>query len=533
MHMSEIIHGDCWHVLPTLPAQKHRLVYIDPPFNTGHTQKRRRIKVEASPEGKRTGFGNRQYTETEIKDTGSFEDRFDSLEEFLIPRIVAAIPTLTPDASIFVHLDYREVHYIKVALDAVFGRDSFMNEIIWAYDYGARSKTRWSTKHNTILWYALNPENYVFNYDAIDRIPYMAPSLVGTEKAEKGKTLTTVWWNTIVPTNGKEKTGYACLHPDSRVLSDEGWLPIEDIRVGMCVLASDGTFCEVEHVSHHYCGDPLVRLAVEGTSVTVDATSNHPFLVWREGEVAWVEAGQIRVGDYTMTPLSFGADGGTQKPCASTPVVTIKSKLTVSIDSFTLLSGRKSTDLYLKDTNFTIATTTRGITTCPTSNLSIPLRTNGFTPVANCVMESGGNHAGCVVCLNPPHLNTGTYHEGGLTEDYVNHVSLPKSSATVVFALHRVENVAVVPYSGNVWNLSVKGNPSFQTEVGMSHNTQKPLAILERIVRVHSKEGDTVLDFFAGSGTTGEAAKKLNREYTLIDQNPQACDLMRKRLLGE
>ena len=120
---------------------------------------------------------------------------------------------LKADGSFFLHVDYREVHYCKVLLDEVFGRENFVNEIIWAYDYGARSTTCWPAKHDNILWYAKDPTRYTFNYDAMDRLPYMAPGLVGAEKAARGKTPTDVWWNTIVPTNGKEKTGYPSQKP--------------------------------------------------------------------------------------------------------------------------------------------------------------------------------------------------------------------------------------------------------------------------------------------------------------------------------
>lgn len=146
-------------------------------------------------------------------ESSSYEDSFDDFEEFLMTRIKLALPCLTDNGSLFVHLDWREVHYIKVALDKLLGRDHFKNEIIWAYDYGGRPKNRWPAKHDTILWYTVNPDNYIFNYDEIDRIPYMAPGLVGKEKAERGKTPTDVWWHTIVPTNGHEKTGYPTQKP--------------------------------------------------------------------------------------------------------------------------------------------------------------------------------------------------------------------------------------------------------------------------------------------------------------------------------
>jgi site-specific DNA-methyltransferase (adenine-specific) len=211
--MKKIILGDNADVLPTLPEGFARLIYIDPPFNTGKVQKRDRMRVTATDgEGERGGFGGRRYNVEKIE-SGSYCDDFDDFRTFLMPRVAASLRCLTPDGSLFVHLDYREVHYIKVALDEMLGRDRFMNEIIWSYDYGGRPKNRWPSKHDTILWYALNPGNYIFNFDEMDRIPYMAPGLVGAEKAERGKTPTDVWWHTIVPTNGREKTGYPTQKP--------------------------------------------------------------------------------------------------------------------------------------------------------------------------------------------------------------------------------------------------------------------------------------------------------------------------------
>jgi site-specific DNA-methyltransferase (adenine-specific) len=211
--MKRIILGDNAEVLPTLPASFARLVYIDPPFNTGKVQKRDRIRATATDgEGSRGGFGGRRY-DVERVESGSYDDAFDDFEAFLMPRVEASLRCMTADGSIFVHLDFREVHHIKVALDALLGRERFMNEIIWAYDYGGRAKNRWPAKHDTILWYALDPDDYVFNFDAMDRIPYMAPGLVSPEKAERGKTPTDVWWQTIVPTNGREKTGYPTQKP--------------------------------------------------------------------------------------------------------------------------------------------------------------------------------------------------------------------------------------------------------------------------------------------------------------------------------
>jgi site-specific DNA-methyltransferase (adenine-specific) len=211
--VNRIIHGDNLEVLPTLPAAFARLIYIDPPFNTGGVQRRRRVRGTASENGNRApGFHGRRYV-TEIVPSPDYSDEFEDYLGFLMPRVEASLRCLTADGSLFVHLDYREVHYVKVTLDALLGRRRFMNEIIWAYDFGARTRSKWPCKHDTILWYAMDPKKYVFNFEAMDRLPYMAPKLVTPEKRERGKTPTDVWWQTIVPTNSREKTGYPTQKP--------------------------------------------------------------------------------------------------------------------------------------------------------------------------------------------------------------------------------------------------------------------------------------------------------------------------------
>ncbi|MBC6497278.1 MAG: site-specific DNA-methyltransferase [Alphaproteobacteria bacterium GM7ARS4] len=207
-----IRHGDCLDILPEYKDGMFHLIYIDPPFNTGKRQRRQRMAVAQDMHGTRHGYGGKRYHVTDI-DSPSYDDYFDDFMAFIKPRLIEAYRLLAPDGALFFHIDYREAHYCKVLLDDIFGRQSFMNEIIWAYDYGGRSKTRWSAKHDTIFWYVKNPRCYTYRYDDIDRIPYMAPSLVGKEKAARGKTPTDVWWNTIVPTNGREKTNYPTQKP--------------------------------------------------------------------------------------------------------------------------------------------------------------------------------------------------------------------------------------------------------------------------------------------------------------------------------
>lgn len=204
--------GDNLPVLQQLPSATVDLIYIDPPFNTGKVQSRTRLSTVRDENGDRTGFQGKRYRTVKLG-TKEYADIFDDYLAFLEPRLVEAHRVLKSNGSLFFHIDYREVHYCKMLLDTIFGRESFQNEIIWAYDYGARSKSKWPAKHDNILWYAKNPQDYQFHLDECDRIPYMAPGLVGPEKAAKGKTPTDTWWHTIVSPNGHEKTGYPTQKP--------------------------------------------------------------------------------------------------------------------------------------------------------------------------------------------------------------------------------------------------------------------------------------------------------------------------------
>jgi site-specific DNA-methyltransferase (adenine-specific) len=212
MVRGRVLCGDNLELLRELPDGSAHLAYVDPPFNTGKRQERTRLTTVRDEAGDRTGFGGHRYRTEQVGAT-SFADAFDDYLGFLGPRLAEAYRVLDATGSLFVHLDAREVHYVKVWLDGLFGRACFQNEIVWAYDYGARTKKRWSAKHDTILWYTKDPRCYTFHYDAMDRIPYMAPGLVGKEKAARGKTPTDVWWHTIVSPTGKERTGYATQKP--------------------------------------------------------------------------------------------------------------------------------------------------------------------------------------------------------------------------------------------------------------------------------------------------------------------------------
>ena len=244
----EIHHGDNLAVAAALPDGAFTLVYLDPPFNTGRVRSRAvetartagpafRTPQESAPGGEmgpiaaatepdrlsseqpddeptiRRGFHGREYARLR-GDLRAYDDRFDDYWGFLEPRLREAWRLLADDGTLYLHLDFREVHYAKVMMDALFGRERFLNEIVWAYDYGAKTRKRWPNKHETILVYVKDPQRYWFDSAAVDREPYMAPGLVTPEKAARGKLPTDVWWHTIVPTAGREKTGYPTQKPE-------------------------------------------------------------------------------------------------------------------------------------------------------------------------------------------------------------------------------------------------------------------------------------------------------------------------------
>lgn len=211
-----VVEGDNLPVLRSFPSESFQVIYIDPPFNTGRTQRRQTLRTVQSKDGDRLGFKGQRY-ETIKERVSSYDDSFVDYWSFLEPRLEEGWRLLSESGTLYLHLDYREVHYAKVLLDAMFGRECFLNEIIWAYDYGARSKSKWPAKHDNILVYVKNPAKYFFDSSNVDREPYMAPGLVTPEKAAKGKLPTDVWWHTIVSPTGREKTGYPTQKPEGIV----------------------------------------------------------------------------------------------------------------------------------------------------------------------------------------------------------------------------------------------------------------------------------------------------------------------------
>ena len=214
--MDQILHGDNLPLLRQLADESVQMAYTDPPFNTGKTQTRRTLATVAAANGDRTGFGGRTYASTLLQQS-SYRDAFDDYLGFLEPRITEIRRALHPTGTLYLHLDYREAHHVKLLLDEIFGRASFLNELIWAYDYGGKPKRRWPQKHDTILVYVKDPDRYFFDGEAVEREPYMAPGLVSPEKAARGKMPVSVIWHTIVSPTGREKTGYPTQKPEGLV----------------------------------------------------------------------------------------------------------------------------------------------------------------------------------------------------------------------------------------------------------------------------------------------------------------------------
>ena len=212
-----VLHGDNAVLLPLLPDGTFDLVYVDPPFNTGGRRTHRRLSAVRDPDATRVGFAGHRYRTSAGADALSYADAHEDYLAFLMPRLSEARRVLAAHGTLYVHLDYREAHYVKVELDRLFGRECFLNELIWAYDYGGKPRRRWPAKHDTILAYVRDPGRYHFDNAEVEREPYMAPGLVTAEKAARGKLPTDVIWHTIVPTRGHERTGYPTQKPEGLV----------------------------------------------------------------------------------------------------------------------------------------------------------------------------------------------------------------------------------------------------------------------------------------------------------------------------
>lgn len=593
MKQNYIIHADNFDIIRKLPDKCINLIYIDPPFNIGHRQHRVR---ETMPEA--TDF--------------SFDDKFDDYIGFLRERIVEARRILTDNGSFFFHIDYREAAYCKIMLDEVFGRKSFINEIIWSYDYGGRSKTRWSAKHDNIYWYAKNPKDYVFNYDNIDRIPYLAPGLVGPEKAARGKT----------PTD--------CYSADTEVLTYDGWKLFSNVtdkdKLASVTADKEIIYCNpVKLHAYRYNGD---MIQFKAKTIDLCVTPDHNMyvrskhgkhydfikacdinqyqyvnlmnnLVWKGHikeerfylpEIDYKKPGNANqfmdgfdLGDFCEFLgwwIAEGSIGRRKRGNVETYIAQVKPNYRKQLEK---LLTRMGFNWYYRNHSYTIGN--KKLTSyfsqfgCSyekeipreflyLSPIYLQRLYNGlmmgdgdvryfqsyFTTsykladqIQELLLKLGYNSSLSICPISTRRHNNIKGKE--IKSNYPKYIvyrrkskesSLWKKHITYVPYDDMVYCATVEPYHtlivrrngrisvcGNCWsNTIVHTNGKEKT----GYPTQKPLKIIERIVRVHSNEKDMVLDFFAGSGTIGEAAAKNNRNFFLIDSNIQAIEIMKERL---
>lgn len=609
--MRRVVFGDNLPVLQALPSDSVPLIYIDPPFNTGKVQARMHLTTTRAEDGDRVGFKGARYKTTRLA-TRSFADTFDDFLAFIAPRLREAHRVLAADGTFYFHIDYREVHYCKVLLDDIFGREGFLNEIIWAYDYGARSTKRWPTKHDNLLVYVKDPHNYVFNSADVDREPYMAPGLVGPEKAARGK----------LPTD--------CYAADTDILTDRGWLPFKDLAVSDRV-ASVSPGGELVYAypsklhSYQYRG-PMYSFRTKTVDLLV--TPNHRLYVRpkHEGEYRFIEAqvvvqeGQVRGNSlyyalrnqFTWQGEALASDSFQVPSCdyqrayAAKPLPTFDLGdwceflgLYISEGSATSYADRHEVSIsqqkqenvekiasLLRRMSLTFRYDGRVFVICnkqltlylqqfgkahekaiPRDLLRLPrqylerlyqslMRGDGFRRgseelyvttsqrLADDVQElllKLGYNANITLAERSPHESPNWRP--------IHRVSRRISRESTIFPR---EHASIVDYDGMVYCCTVEpyhtllvrrhgksavcGNCWWHTIVSPTghektgYPTQKPLGILRRIIVASSRPGDLVLDFFAGSGTTGVAAAELGRDFLLVDDNPEALVTMAKRL---
>jgi DNA modification methylase len=608
--MGRVVFADNLSELVKLAGDSVPLIYIDPPFNTGRTQTRTQIKTVRSENGDRVGFKGQRYQTKRIA-THSFADTFDDFLGFLEPRLREAYRVLAVTGTLYLHVNYREVHYCKVLLDEIFGRECFLNEIIWAYDYGARTTRRWPAKHDNILVYVKDPANYVFNTDEVEREPYMAPGLVGPEKAARGK----------LPSD--------CYAADTDILTARGWIPVAQLTPSdeVATVAPDGGLRYAPTTAlhaYHYDGE---LCAFTTKTVDILVTPNHQLYVRpkHETEYRFVPAEELLDARETRGAGSYyslrNQLNWTTPLVATTfcvpPCTYQRADCARPLPEFDLGDWCEFMGWYLSEGGTAIHADRHEVTISQQTTVNLPhihsLLTNmgltyrydgrcflvGNKQLTLYLRQFGKAHEKYIprelLQLAQPFLarlyrglllgdgssrrNMQTYHtvSARLADDVQelllklgynaniitpSHPSVRKPSwrtqyivsrrtskeSTIFPSLHATRQ----PYQGMVYCCTVEphhtlvvrrngkpvvcGNCWWHTIVSPTgkektgYPTQKPLGVLKRIIAASSRPGDLVLDFFAGSGTTGEAAAVLGRDFLLIDNNEDAVITMAKRL---
>ena len=600
--------------LAAIPSGSVPLIYVDPPFNTGKQQRRTTVQTTAVDVGDRTGFAGRQYRTT-IVGTQAYADAFDDYLAFLAPRLREAHRVLKPNGTLYVHLDAREVHYVKVLLDEIFGRASFLNEIIWAYDYGGRPRDRWPAKHDNILVYVKNPKDYVFNSDEVEREPYMAPGLVTPEKAARGK----------LPSD--------CYSEDTDILTDRGWIPFADLTMDdrVATVSPEGRLLYASPTqihAHRYQGPmcffksvPIDLLVTPNHRMYVRPKRNAPFafvsasnvaadrrggsnsvryglmtqLEWKGEECplqyqvpacTYIRANHAKpsppfdIGDWCEFMGFYLAQGSTYIYGTRHLVDLVEPKAAGGVEAVHALLRRmgiryryypkrqafnfisKQLVLYLRQFGYAYQRfIPRELLRLPPTHLQRLYRALmmgdgcvkphqemyytaskqladdvqelliklGYSAsiIINNTADSGTNRrTGYAVNRRTSREFTISPHLHASTVDYDGMVYCCTVEPHHTLVVRRNGKPAVC---GNCWWHTIV-SPTGKEKTG--YPTQKPIGVLKRIVAASSRPDDLVLDFFAGSGTTGAAALDLGRRFHLIDDNPEALAVMARRFSG-
>jgi DNA modification methylase len=595
---NRIYFGDNLPILQSLPSESVDLIYIDPPFNTGKTQARTQIRTERSETGDRVGFQGQRYQTIKVGSKG-YVDIFDDFLAFLAPRLEEAYRLLTPHGSLYFHIDYREVHYCKILLDQIFGRESFINEIIWAYDYGGKPKTRWPAKHDNILFYVKDPEHYTFNVDDIEREPYMSPGLVGPEKAARGK----------LPTD--------CFSQDTDILTRRGWITFANLQTNdeVATVSPDGNLCYSQPVKLHaypYQGE-MVHFSTKSIDLLV--TPNHRLYARpkHQDHYKFIEAEDANQSQYYALRNQMKWNGREEVRFEVPPVEYKSLKAAHPLPAFDMADWCEFMGWYISEgcatsyrdrnevliaqnhTNhrvqisqlldrmgFRYQVSERGFTICnkqltvylqqlggandktiPRELLELP--TSYLSRLYESLMNGDGNRKG----EGWTYFTTSKQLAGDVQELLIKlgyNANISESRSTnpdwkVKYCVSRRtskestifpdRHIRKIDYDGWVYCCTVEpyhtlivrrngkaavcGNCWWHTIVATNgkektgYPTQKPLGVINRIVTASSRPGETVLDFFAGSGTVGESCLKLGRQFILIDHNQEALEVMARR----
>ena len=312
---------------------------------------------------------------------------------------------------------------------------------------------------------------------------------------------------------------HPCLPYDEKVFIDGRWMKIGEVKNGQ-----KSEYGTVSQITEHTA--PTLTLIRLKDGVVCTATPNHPFLILRENDVAWCEAGKIKKGDKVLCNTRVPRLKVSRKKDISGSVSTGGKEWN------TMLYGKLTTGKFPWGTTSTTSTGSESIIELKTSLLSTKLNISGYTPVARLETACGGNpaqvagnsiplKAGFISCGTDAHIQS------------VNDAMSTRSRNAEIFELREVGSVRTTQKTTQVYNLSIDGIPAFDTVVGVSHNTMKPIMLCAKLIYNSSREGELIYEPFGGSGSTLIAAAQLNRVCYACEIDERYCTVIAKRFKKE